>query len=112
MQTFTSIMFLVTAAALAIDSDSTCFFGNYVLQKQRLSLCLTSGDVQYAQALAPSPPPVSPPPPPSPVVTPVPFVQAPGPPGCRTVEQILAANPNLTGWLANLQVAAAPLPSL
>ena len=40
----------------------------------------------------------------------MPFVQAPGPPGCRTVEQLLAANVNLTDWLANLQVVAAILP--
>lgn len=64
-----------------------------------------------AQAPAPASPPASPPPPPpGPVLSPVPFVQAPGPPGCRTVEQILAANPNLTDWLANLQVITAPLP--
>lgn len=64
-----------------------------------------------AQAPPPSPPPAaSPPPPPSPpppspVLSPIPFVQAPGPPGCRTVLQILQANPNLTDWLSNLEVS-------
>ena len=72
--------------------------------------CEASHD--YLQALPPllplaaSPPlPPSPiPPPPSPVVSPIPFVQAPGPPGCRTVLQVLQANPDLSDWLANLQV--------
>ena len=55
-------------------------------------------------AASPPPPPSPIPPPPSPVVSPIPFVQAPGPPGCRTVLQVLQANPDLSDWLANLQV--------